>query len=182
MRPGDRLAERPEVDAVAVLVGLLPRIWTEPTEPFQLLADEAAGWRSSLWAAWSAAGEPCERRLVDAADAFLRDLPATQGELVLLHQDLHGDNVLASDRERWLAIDPKPLVGEREFGIAAAVRDFALGADRRSVLRRFDALTAELGLDRGRSLGWTVAQTIAWAFSSGHAEHHYETTRHLLDR
>jgi streptomycin 6-kinase len=180
--PGDRLAERPDVEPVGVFVDLLPRLWTEATEPFRPLADEAAHWRSSLWANWSDAGEPCERRLVEAADSFLRDLPGSQGEQVLLHQDLHGDNVLASDREPWLAIDPKPLLGERELGVAAAVRDFALGTERRAVLDRFDRLTAELGLDRERTLGWTVAQTIAWAFGSGHADHHYATVRHLLDR
>lgn len=179
--PGTRLAVAPDVDAMSVMVDLLPRLWAEPTEPFRSLADEAADWRSALWADWSAAGEPCERRLVAAAHEYLGDLPGTQGEQVLLHQDLHGDNVLASDRG-WLAIDPKPLIGERAFAIAPVVRDFVLGADRRSVLDRFDRLTAELGLDRDRALGWTVAQTIAWAFSSGHAEHHYDTVRFLLDR
>jgi hypothetical protein len=41
---------------------------------------------------------------------------------VLLHQDFHGANVLLSDRG-WLAIDAKPLVGEREFDVASLVRD-----------------------------------------------------------
>jgi len=180
--PGTRLAVAGGVDAVGVFVELLPRLWAEPTEPFRSLADEAADWRSSLWSDWAGAGEPCERRLVEAADEFLSTLPGSQGVPVLLHQDLHGDNVLSSQREPWLAIDPKPLIGEREFAVAAPVRDFTLGPDRRSVLDRFDRLTAELGLDRDRALGWTVAQTIAWAFSSGHAESHYDTVRHLLDR
>jgi streptomycin 6-kinase len=43
---------------------------------------------------------------------------------VLLHQDLHADNVLAAQREPWLTIDPKPLSGEREFGVTALVRAF----------------------------------------------------------
>ena len=42
-------------------------------------------------------------------------MPGTQGECVVLHQDFHGGNVLRAAREPWLAIDPKPLVGEREF-------------------------------------------------------------------
>lgn len=180
--PGQRLADRPDVDAVGVMVDLLPRLWAPATEPFGTLEDEAAGWRDALWADWAAAGEPCERRLVEAADEALGDLPSTQGEPVLLHQDLHGDNVLSSDREPWLAIDPKPLLGERELAVAPIVRDFQLGTSRKQVLDRFDRLTAELGLDRDRALGWTIAQTIAWAFSSGHAEQHYETVRHLLDR
>lgn len=180
--PGTRLAAATGVDAMGVVVDLLPRLWTAATEPFRTLAEEAAGWRSTLWENWSEAGEPCERRLVEAADEALRDLPATQGDPVLLHQDLHGDNVLSSEREPWLAVDPKPLLGEREFAIAATVRDFTLGAERRSVLDRFDRLTAELDLDRDRALGWTVAQTIAWAFDSAYADRHYDTVRFLLDR
>lgn len=179
--PGVRLADDPDVDAVAVFVDLLPQLWVEPTEPFRSLADEAADWRSSLWSDWSEAGEPCERRLVEAADELLRDLPGSQGEPVLLHQDLHGDNVLSATRSPWLAIDPKPLIGERELAVAPVVRDFALGTERADTLRRLDRLTAELGLDRERARGWTIAQTIAWAFSSGHAAHHYDTARWLLD-
>jgi len=42
---------------------------------------------------------------------------------VVLHQDFHSGNVLRATRERWLAIDPKPLVGEREFAAASLLRD-----------------------------------------------------------
>ena len=66
-------------------------------------------------------------------------------------------------REPWLAIDPKPLTGEREFAVAPIVRSTELGHSRRAVLRRLDRLTAELGLDRDRARGWTIGQTIAWA-------------------
>ena len=100
---------------------------------------------------------------------------------MLLHQDLHGDNVLAAQREPWLAIDPKPLVGEREFGIAPVVRSRELGHSRRDVLNRFDRLTAELGLDRERARGWTIAQTIAWAFDGDVRQTHVETARWLLE-
>ncbi len=30
------------------------------------------------------------------------------------------------------------------------------------MLYRFDRLTAELGLDRERTRGWTIGQTVAW--------------------
>src|SRR5712691_13542147 len=35
-------------------------------------------------------------------------------------------------------IDPKPLVGEREFAVAPIVRSFELGHSKRDVLHRFD--------------------------------------------
>ena len=50
---------------------------------------------------------------------------------MLLHQDLHPDNVLAAEREPWLVIDPKPLVGEREFAVAPIIRAPELGHSRR---------------------------------------------------
>jgi streptomycin 6-kinase len=145
------------------------------------LADEAAWWVEYLPVGWEGAGEPFERRLLDAALDALRTLPESQGERVLLQQDLHGDNVLAAEREPWLMIDPKPLVGEREFAVAPIVRSDELGAERGEVLYRFDRLTAELGLDRERARGWTIGQTIAWSCSRDHHRPHVAAARWVLD-
>lgn len=100
---------------------------------------------------------------------------------MLLHQDLHGDNVLRAQREPWLAIDPKSLVGEREFGLAPIIRAFEFGHGRQQVANRLDRLTAELGLDRERSRLWAMAQTIAWCFGSDYLERHVETARWLFE-
>jgi streptomycin 6-kinase len=162
--------------ALAVLIDLLPRLWKPAGDPFHTLADEAAWWLEYL--PREARVEP---RLRDAAVDALRELVPTQGEQVLVHQDLHGENVLAAQREPWLVIDPKPLVGEREFGIAGAIRSFELGHSKRAVLRRLDRLTSELGLDRERARGWTIGQTIAWSGGSDYVEMHVETVRWLLD-
>jgi streptomycin 6-kinase len=177
--PGARLAEAgPEV-ALDVLTGLLPRLWVPAGEPFHTLADEAAWWVSYLPERWEQAGRPFERRLLDAAIDGLESLAPTQGEQVLLHQDLHGENVLAAEREPWLAIDPKPLAGEREFGVAPIVRSSELGHSRRAALRRLDRLTSELGLDRERARLWTVGQTVAWGIDSDCAATHLDTVRWL---
>src|SRR5690606_10428198 len=76
----------------------------------------------------------------------------------LLHWDLHYDNVLAGEREPWLAIDPKPLAGDPGFDLLPALDnrwdDVVAGGDvRRAVLRRFDLLVEALGLDPARSAG-----------------------------
>jgi streptomycin 6-kinase len=81
---------------------------------------------------------------------------------VLTSQDLHGDNVLAAEREPWLVIDPKPLAAEREFQAAPILRSGELGHSRRAMLYRLDRL-AELGLDRERMVAWTIVQTTAWS-------------------
>jgi streptomycin 6-kinase len=177
--PGTPLsAAGPEV-ALDVLAGLLRRLWVPAGEPFHTLADEAAWWVSYLPDEWERAGRPFERRLLDAALDALGSLAPSQGEGVLLHQDLHGDNVLASGREPWLAIDPKPLVGEREFAVAPIVRSPELGHSRRAVVGRLDRLTSELGLDRDRARGWTIGQTVAWSVDGG--REHQEVVRWLLE-
>jgi streptomycin 6-kinase len=177
--PGTPLSAAGGEAALDVFVELLPRLWKPTGAPFGTLAAEAAWWAESLEETWERFGCPFERRLLDAALEALSQLPRTQGQQVLLHQDLHGDNVLAAAREPWLAIDPKPLTGEREFAVAPIVRSTELGHSRRAVIGRLDRLTSELGLDRERARGWTIGQTIAWGVD-GPSEH-AEVVRWLLD-
>jgi streptomycin 6-kinase len=179
--PGTPLSAAGADAALDVLAALLPRLSKPAGEPFHLLADEAAWWVSYLPGQWEESGRPFERRLLDAAIEALEVLPPTQGTRVLLHQDLHADNVLAAGREPWLAIDPKPLVGELEFAVAPIVRGGELGHSRREVLHRLDRLSADLGLDRDRARGWTIGQTLAWAYEDGewHPDH-LDAVRWLL--
>jgi len=179
--PGTLLAKADTTLALDVLIGILPRLWKPVGEPFRPLAEEALWWIDYLPAEWERAGKPFDRELLDAAIARLRELADSQGEQVLLHQDLHGDNVLAAQREEWLVIDPKPLVGEREFAVAPIVRDPELGHSRRDVLHRLDRLTSELGLDRDRARGWTIGQTIAWSLDTSYLPQHVETVRWLVE-
>jgi streptomycin 6-kinase len=166
-RPGYPLTELGREEALDVLVGLLPRLWVEAAEPFRPLAEEAAWWADYLPAKWMRAGRPFEEALLVAAVGALRELAPSQGEQVLLHQDLHADNVLSAEREPWLAIDPKPLGGEREFGLAPIIRGSELGGSKRDVLYRLDRLSSELGLNRERTRGWALGQSLAWAWDDG---------------
>jgi len=180
--PGTPLSNSGQDVALDVLAGLLPRLWMPATSPpFRSLAEEAAWWASHLRENWVRAGKPYPERLVDAALDALHVLPDGQREQVLLHQDLHGDNVLRAEREPWLAIDPKPLVGEREFGVAPIVRSFEFGHSRGEVRRRLDRLCSELGLDRERARLWCMAQTVAWSIGSDYLPIHIVTATLLLD-
>lgn len=178
-RPGTYLHAVGAKKALRVLVDLLPRLWKAADQPFRSLTEETEWW--TIRDEWANTGRPFEEALVDAAEDAFEELVPTQGEQVLLHQDLHGGNVLAAEREPWLAIDPKPLAGEREFGLAPIIRSFELGHGKREVLHRLDLLTAELGLDRERARGWAIGQTIAWSFGSEDQSRHVETARWLLE-
>jgi streptomycin 6-kinase len=165
--PGDHLASDPEA-AMPVFIDLLPRLWRPVTDPFARLDDEARRWAEHLEPAWERAGRPCERRLVDAARDTLLALAADPTtEQVLLHQDLHSYNVLSADRQPWLVIDPKPLIGERAFAVAPVVRDHELGHSRRQLRHRLDRLSAELDVDRERARRWAFGQTMVWALRGG---------------
>ena len=179
--PGTLLAKIEPEAALGVLIDLLPRLWKPAGEPIRTLADEAAWWIGYIPDEWERSDRAVERALVDAAIDALTGLLESPGEQVLLHQDLHGDNVLAASREPWLVIDPKPLVGEREFSVAPILRDWMLGHTRREVLRRLDRLASELGLDRERARGWTIGQTMAWAFDGEYHRRHIETVRWLVE-
>jgi streptomycin 6-kinase len=169
--PGTPLSAAGAETALDVFVELLPRLWKPAGSPFRSLSAEAVWWADSLEDTWERFGRPFERKLLDAALEALHELPRSQGLQVLLHQDLHGDNVLAAEREPWLAIDPKPLVGERAFDLASLIRDRRAelladpaGATRR-VRRRIDRLAGDLALDRERVRGWALGHALAWAWS-----------------
>jgi streptomycin 6-kinase len=174
-RPGIPLSELPAGEALDVLAELVTRLAVPAGAGFRTLADEAAWWMSYLPVRWKRS----EPDLLGAAMDALVELSQTQGEQMLVHQDLHADNVLRAERERWLAIDPKPLVGEREFALAPIVRGPELGHSEAEVRRRLDWLSAELGLDRERARGWALGQTLAWA-EGERVEEHLEIARWLV--
>jgi streptomycin 6-kinase len=179
--PGTPLSRLDPDDALDVVVALLPRLWTPASEPFRTLTEEAAWWAGYLEPYWIRAGRPFERELLDAALDALATLPGSQGDQVLVNQDLHADNILRAQREPWLVIDPKPLIGEREFGIAPLVRGDELGSGDDAARYRLDRLTAELGLDRDRARRWALAQTLAWGMDENETDpHHVAIARTLL--
>jgi streptomycin 6-kinase len=170
--------------AAQILLGL----WrpAPADHPYRLLADEAARWAEDLPRRWEASGRLFERALLDRAVTACRELGPDQGEQVVLHQDFHGGNVLRSQREPWLAIDPKPLVGEREFDCASLLRDRRepeLASDPHPaarIRRRLDQLSSDLELDRERLRGWGIAHALAWGVSAeGVDEGHVACARWL---
>ncbi len=179
--PGTYLPGSECKDKLAEIVALLPRLWLPARAPFKSLEQEANSWADSIYKNWENARHPCDREMIELSYRFLRMLASTQGEQVLVNQDLHGENILAAQREPWLVIDPKPLNGEREFGLASVVRSFELGHSRDEVIGRLDRSARELGLDRERARMWSIAQTVAWCFDSSFRAKHLQTAKWLIE-
>jgi streptomycin 6-kinase len=153
-RPGTQLWLLPDDEATEVAADVLEQLWLPADGPFRRLEDEAARWAGEL------PGRSLDPALVDRAVSFLREAGPTQRESVLLHQDFHGGNLLESERG-WLAIDAKPLVGEREFDVSSLIRD-RRPATKREMEWRLDYLVERLELDPERTRGWAIAHALAW--------------------
>jgi streptomycin 6-kinase len=185
--PGSRLWEiEGDEEATRIAASVLAVLWKPPPvdHDFIPLASVAAGWALELPRDWEALGRPFPRGILDEAVAACTELGADQGEAVVLHQDFHGANLLRAEREPWLAIDPKPLVGEPEFDAASLLRDrrWLLGAagDAARIRRRLDVLVAELGVDRERMRRWGIAHALAWGVSGRKLENDMVECARLL--
>ncbi|MFG3474328.1 aminoglycoside phosphotransferase family protein [Streptomyces sp. NPDC047980] len=147
-----------EAEAVEVLADLLARLTAVPAPAGGLrrLGDIAAGMLERLPGVLAGLADEEDRRLLRDCAAAVREVMAEPGDR-LLHWDLHYDNVLAAEREPWLAIDPKPLAGDPGFDLMPALDN---RFDAGTTLRRFDLLTERLGLDRERARAWTLGRVL----------------------
>ena len=169
------LVERGDDDAAtAAASGVLRALWRPPPDGHRL--PTLRSWTRYLRAPAARDGG-LPPWLLDRARALAGELLAGAPAPVLLHGDLHQDNVLAADRRPWLAIDPKGLVGEPAADAAALLRNprgrlLAMPDAGRVLARRVDVLCDELPLERARVTGWAVvlaAVAACWAAEDGDA-------------
>jgi streptomycin 6-kinase len=82
---------------------------------------------------------------------------------VLLLTDLHAGNVLRAQREPWLAIDPKPFIGDRAYDATQHLLNCVerLRTDPPGMIRRMSDL---LEVDHDRLRLWTFARLAAAPF------------------
>jgi streptomycin 6-kinase len=162
-------------EALAILSELLARLGSVPAPPGLRRLDDLAGRMvDRAPRALASLARPEDRQLVaTCAAAVSEQLPATGDRL--LHWDLHYENVLAGEREPWLAIDPKPLAGDPGFELLPALWNrwediTATGDVAGSVRRRFDLMVEVLGLDRCGAAAWTlgrVLENVIWDVADG---------------
>ncbi|MEO5951195.1 MAG: aminoglycoside phosphotransferase family protein, partial [Chloroflexia bacterium] len=112
---------------------------------------------------------PFPAYLVERAEGLFAELLPSQAERVVLHGDLHHFNILSAERQPWLSIDPKGVIGEPAYEIGALIRNptpqILVEPNLASILkRRIEQLSGELVLDRQRIYGWSLAQAVlsAW--------------------
>jgi streptomycin 6-kinase len=105
------LSDVPDVhEAVLFIAHLLEQLTSLPAPPdMRRLSDIAAAMLEQTPWALDRIRDASDRRVVADCAAAVREVLDAPGDR-LLHWDLHYENVLASDRAPWLAIDLSPSV------------------------------------------------------------------------
>ncbi|MFI9268735.1 aminoglycoside phosphotransferase family protein [Streptomyces werraensis] len=179
--------------AMGILAELQARLVRVPApQGLRSLGDITAEMLEKVPTAVEALADRADRQLLRGWASAVAELADEPGDR-MLHWDLHYDNVLAAQREPWLAIDPEPLAGDPGFDLWPALDsrwdDVVMKNDAlRVVRRRFDLLTEVLGLDRARATGWTLGrllQNSLWDIEDGEttlASSSIAITKSLLNR
>jgi streptomycin 6-kinase len=144
--------------ATAVLVDMMRRLHRPAPEGLALeeLSGRVASFDAHL--ARFAGDEPFPRHLAERARELLAGLSASAPARVVLHGDLHHENVLAAGREPWLAIDPHGLVGDPGYEVGAVLYNPFDGDE--PVLELVPARVEQFA----DGLGMAVDRVVAWGF------------------
>ncbi|WP_034264022.1 aminoglycoside phosphotransferase family protein [Actinospica robiniae] len=169
-RAGSRtLAELGDNDEVVGIAGRVNRRLAIPaTAGLPRLRDHVGQWEESLRRDAADFAHALSRRVVQAAVATLRELGTDQPEVVI-HGDLHARNILSAEREPWLAVDPKGLVGDPAYdgGTFLKTHVFALLEEDEldgAVARCLEMFAEAAELDGERVRRWAQFRAVESAF------------------
>jgi len=191
LKPGTPLSSLTDDEQVtSIAAQVMCQLWRPVVleHPFPTVAKWATG-LNKLRAYFDGGFGPFPRALITMAEALFAELIGSSAEPVLLHGDLHHANILTAQRQPWLAVDPKGVVGEAEYEVGALLRNPMPGLlsesqPRRILARRVDQLAEELEFDRTRLLGWGTAQAVLagwWSYEDhGHGWEPYIACAELL--
>ena len=111
-----------------------------------------------------------DRAVVDMTRTLLDEL-VRDADARLVHGDLHYENVLGGDRRPWLAVDPMPVAGDLERGVAELLFTRVDELDTDAAIRALLAVVVDgAGLDASRAAAWAFVRTVdywLWALGNG---------------
>lgn len=155
-----------EEQTISIAVGLMRQIHAVKLDAEASNLPKIESWLASLHANYP----DIPNELMMRARSLASDLIKSQGAPVLLHGDLHHDNIL-KNKDDWMAIDPKGVIGEPAYEVGAFIRNplpelFENKHIKEIISKRFDCFSALLGVDRQRLINWSFVQAVlaaCWA-------------------
>ncbi|MBE0009278.1 MULTISPECIES: aminoglycoside phosphotransferase family protein [unclassified Arthrobacter] len=195
---GDRsLAGVPLDDTAAIWGGLVRELALTPDKgelwrDIPSVAAQAEMWTDTMPADWDLLGRPFDRWLLECALEVcqVRGAVGRRSEQdVLVHSDLHYLNILARldsdavEQAGYLAIDPKPVVGDAEFAVAPMlwnrIGDLFPGDPEGHLRERCSDLAFAAGLDPLLARDWAVVREVQNALSAVEAGNQDDAQRSL---
>lgn len=122
-------------------------------------------WFAALWPSAERHGGVCAE-----AAGIARELLAAPEPPIVLHGDIHHDNVLDGGDRGWRAIDPKGLWGDRGFDYANLLSNPDAETAIANLPGRLEVAAALSGLPRERLLCWQIAYlglSASWTLGDG---------------
>lgn len=191
-RVADRQLDTPPDEGIRIGGDLLARLAIPAPPGMKRLADTTAEWEQQVRDDHHRADRPLRRRTLDTAIETIRDL-GHDTTTTMLHGDLHGGNILHSDRG-WVAIDPKGMAGTAAYDALTmcSYRLSPTGAATDLVdetLRRIDIFCEAVGVDPDltrRCVHARAVTALLWDFArdnsprTGNFEYRMHITEGLL--
>ncbi len=85
-------------------------------------------------------------------------------ELFLIHGDFHHQNILSSERDGWLTIDTKGVIGSPAYDVVVYLynpAEFLVRAGVQKLTeRRIEIFSEELGMSKRKIIDWGISQAI----------------------
>ncbi|MFL6741206.1 MAG: aminoglycoside phosphotransferase family protein [Sphingomicrobium sp.] len=156
------------------IAGTLLRQLAVPA-PKQLpdLAREAEKFRATARSRWKMTGSVFPENWLQEAIAIAAQL-GPRAQRLLVHYDLHDGNILRDRQQRWIAIDPKVVAGDLEFGVAQLLWRRLDEIHSAAALDKVLSYLCDVaGLESSKALHWTRFRCVdywLWGVSAGLTE------------
>nr|WP_272954702.1 aminoglycoside phosphotransferase family protein [Kribbella sandramycini] len=149
---------------VAVVGGQMSRRLAIPAVAgLPRLQDQADEWAAELQQNAAEFAGLLPDAVVEGALAAIDDVVRVQPEVVI-HGDLHHRNILRADREPWLAVDPKGLIGDPAYDAVTFLKARTLvlvhGDLKAGLLRELAAYCEAAELDPARAGRWIQLELV----------------------
>ncbi len=175
--PGEPLARLEDDDAAtAIAADVMREFWRPAPEshPFPTVQRWLRAF-SHVRETHDGGSGPIPEASLARAERLARDLLASAPYERLMHGDLHHDNIVSAQREPWLVIDPKGLVGDPGYETGPFLNNpygrMETWADpARQFRRRAEILAERLDYPADRILAWGFTQAVlsaAWHIEDG---------------
>lgn len=167
------LAQLPLEDAVPVIAKLMRRLAVPAPPDVTSTASIVQGQIDTMPAEWERLGRPFNRSVLDDALSAAIPLRETSSNLAV-NGDLHFEQVLAGERESWLAVDPVLLRGDIEYDLARILWSRLDEMARNEDIRHwFNVIITAAGLERDRARAWVIFRAVdywLWGLDYGLTE------------